>query len=128
MSKDVKIRRGVDIKLKGEADKVHANFPISNTVALRPSDFAGMVPKLMVKQGAQVKAGTPLFYSKQDERVLFTSPVSGEVAEIRRGDKRKILEVIVLADKEIQYESFVTSDVGAMSREQIIETLLKSGC
>lgn len=128
MSKDVKIRRGVNIKLKGEADKVHANFPISNTVALRPSDFAGMVPKLMVKQGAPVKAGTPLFYSKADERVLFTSPVSGEVAEIRRGDKRKLLEVVILADKEIQYESFATGDIASLSREQIIETLLKSGC
>lgn len=128
MSKDVKIRRGVNIKLKGEADKVHANFPISNTVALRPSDFAGMVPKLMVKQGTPVKAGTPLFYSKEDERVLFTSPVSGEVAEIRRGDKRKLLEVVILADKEIQYESFAAGDISSLSREQIIETLLKSGC
>lgn len=128
MSKDVKIRKGVNIKLQGEAEKVHATFPISSTVALRPTDFSGMTPKMILKQGAEVKAGTPVFYNKADERVLFTSPVSGEVAEIRRGEKRKILEVVIVADKETRYEEFGAGDPSSMSREEVIEKILKSGC
>jgi len=128
MSKNIKISRGVNIKLKGEAEKVHASLPLSSTVAIKPTDFAGVVPKLILKEKAEVKAGTPLFYSKENDKIVFTSPVSGEIAEIRRGDKRKILEVVILADKEIKYETFAAGDPNSMSREQIIENLLKSGC
>ena len=121
MSKDVKIRKGVNIKLEGEAEKVHATFPISSTVALRPTDFSGLTPKLLLKQGAEVKAGTPVFFNKANEKVLFTSPVSGEIAEIRRGEKRKILEVVILADKETKYEEFGAGDPSAMSREDVVD-------
>jgi biotin carboxyl carrier protein len=73
----------------------------AKVVALRPTDFHGLVPKVLVKPGDRVKAGTPLFCDKYNERVLYTSPVSGEVAEVVRGEKSaSVLEVRVLADAQ----------------------------
>ena len=127
MSKHVKIRKGVDIKLQGTAEKVFATVP-SETYVIKPTDFHGRTPKLLVKVGDDVKAGSPLFYDKYNEKVKFTSPVSGEVVEINRGEKRRILEIKILADKEVRYENFKVADPASMSREEVLEVLLDSGC
>ncbi len=127
MSKDVRIRKGVNIKLKGSAEKLHANPVTSSDIVLKPTDFPGLTPKMMVKVGAKVKAGTPIFYNKENDRVLFTSPISGEVTEINRGEKRRILEVKVRAEGEIEYEAFKKGDPNSMSKEDVLDNLLKSG-
>ena len=105
-----------------------ATLPHPETFAVRPPNFHGLTPKLVVKEGAQVKAGTPLFFDKYNDKVQFTSPVSGEVAEVVRGAKRRILEVKVLADKEIRYEDFGAGDPNDMDREAVIEKMMSSGC
>lgn len=127
MSNAITIKRGLDIKLKGSAEKVIGNAPHSDVFAVKPSDFLGLTPKLAVKQGVEVLAGDALFYDKKNPEVVIPSPVSGEVVEIKRGAKRKILEVKVLADKEINYRDFGAADPKSLSREQVIEKLLKSG-
>lgn len=127
MSVEVKIKKGKNILLKGSADKVISEAPVENTFAVKPSDFTGVIPKMLLKEGAEVKAGTPLFYSKTDDRIKFTSPVSGEIAEIKRGAKRKILEVIILADKKSSYVDFGKEDVSKLDRNKIVERLLESG-
>ena len=123
----IKIKKGLDIKLEGEADKVLTALPLQETFALKPSNFTGITPKLLVKEGDEVKAGTPLFYDKDNEVIKFCSPVSGEVVEIVRGEKRKILEVKILADKETNYVAFNTTNPENLSREAITEFLLNSG-
>lgn len=128
MSKDIRIRKGLDIKLVGEAEKVTAEATKSNVYAIKPDDFHGIVPKVIAKQGTEVKAGEPLFHSKSNENMLFPSPVSGEVVEIVRGAKRKILAFKILADKEQQFADFGTKDVKSMSGEEIKSHLLSSGC
>ncbi|MFP5471451.1 MAG: Na(+)-translocating NADH-quinone reductase subunit A [Bacteroidia bacterium] len=129
MSKNIKITKGLDIKLKGEAEKVVVNANPSDVYTLKPADFHGLTPKLLLKEGAQVKAGTAIFVDKQRESVCFASPVSGEIVEVVRGEKRKILSVKILADKgEMKYESFASADPNKLTREQIKEQLLKSGC
>jgi len=131
MSKTIKLKKGFDINLVGEADKKLAEAVQPETFALKPTDFPGMqMPKLMIKEGDDVKAGSPIFYDKKSEQVLFTAPVSGEIVEVKRGAKRKILEIKILADKEISYESFSQysiSDLNNLSREQLQEQMLKSG-
>ncbi len=124
----IKIKRGVDIKLKGKAEQIYANSDMPQTFALKPTDFQGVRAKLSVKEGDEVKAGTPLFYSKDRDAIKFCSPVSGEVVEIVRGAKRKLMEVKVLADKETAYEDFGAADPKSIDRETIREKLLASGC
>lgn len=128
MSKDIRIRKGLDIKLIGEAEKVTVDATRSNVYAIKPGDFHGIVPKVVAKQGAEVKAGEPLFYSKSNERILFPSPVSGEIVEIVRGAKRKILAFKILGDKEQKYADFGVKDVNSMSGDAIKAHLLESGC
>lgn len=126
MSKAIKIKKGADIKLIGEAEKTISATTRSSVFALQPDDFFGSIPKLDVKVGAEVKAGSPLFHDKARTRVKFTSPVSGEVVEVKRGAKRKILEVKVLADAETRYESF-SSWTGGTDREALVNTMLDMG-
>lgn len=125
MSKDIKIRRGLNIPLKGEADKVVNNAERSDTFMVKPTDFKNFIPKLLVKEGAEVKAGSPLFYNKEYEEVKVGSPVSGEVVEVIRGAKRKILGIKILADKEIQFADFPAADPSKMSREEVKKRLLE---
>jgi len=127
MSKSIRIRKGLDIRLVGEAEKVLVQSDPAKVVAIKPTDFHGLVPKVLVKPGEQVKAGTPLFADKYNERILFTSPVSGEVADVVRGEKRKVLEVRVLADSQQQFEDFGAGDASTMNRETIVQKLLASG-
>lgn len=129
MSKVIRIRKGLDIKLHGEAERTIAHNFTPDSFAIKPTDFIGMspIPKMLVEEGQEVKAGTPLFYDKVRPEVLFTSPVSGLVKEIRRGDKRAITEVIIDAGKEMLYEPFDVAGVADKGREAIIELMLKSG-
>lgn len=127
MSKDIRLKKGVDIKLVGQAPTVLKEAPKSATYVVKPTDFRGIRPKLSVKEGQEVKAGTPLFYSKDDERIKFCSPVSGEVVGIVRGDKRKLLQIKILADKEISYESFEPIDPANLNKASVTERLLEGG-
>ena len=128
MSTDIRIKKGLDIKLVGEADQTTTKLPLSNVYAIKPENFHGITPKLLAKEKTEVKAGEALFYSKADERILFPSPVSGEIVEVVRGAKRKILEIKILADTSQQYQDFGKKDVSKMTAEEIKAHLLTSGC
>ena len=117
MSTDIRIRKGLDIKLVGEAEKTTSALPLSSVFAVKPEDFHGIIPKLKVREKAEVKAGEAIFYSKADDRILFPSPVSGEIIEIVRGAKRKILEVKILADKEQKFADFGKKDISGLSAD-----------
>jgi Na+-transporting NADH:ubiquinone oxidoreductase subunit A len=128
MSNDIKIKKGLDIKLKGEAEKAIENAVISNFFTLRPEDFHGVTPKLIAKVGTKLKAGEPVFYDKSNEAIQFVSPVSGEVIEIDRGAKRKILSIKIQADKEQVYKDYGKLDIQKAKAEDIKKHLLTSGC
>ncbi|MGM0504197.1 MAG: NADH:ubiquinone reductase (Na(+)-transporting) subunit A, partial [Bacteroidota bacterium] len=127
MSKVIKIKKGLDIKLVGKAEKILKKAEQAETYAVKPPDFQGIRPKLLVKSGDKVKAGAPLFFDKFQPEVQFTSPVSGEVIEINRGERRMILEVVVKADPNIEYEKFEVADPKILDREEIIAVLQQSG-
>ena len=128
MSKDIRIKKGLNINLVGAAEQTTSKAVLSNVYAIQLSDFHGITPKMMVKQGAEVKAGEPLFYNKNMESMLFVSPVSGELIEIERGDRRRILTLKILADKTQEAFSGAALDVEKVSKEELKATLLKSGC
>lgn len=124
MSKDIKIKKGLNIPLKGEADKVFGSASASDTYLVKPTDFKNFIPKLSVKEGEEVLAGSALFFNKEYPEVKVASPVSGEVVEVIRGAKRKILGIKVLADKEIKCTDFPSADPNSMSREDVKKRLL----
>jgi len=127
MSKEIRLKKGLNINLIGEADKVYASVKPTERYVVKPTDFNQLTPKLAVKVGEKVKAGTPLFFDKYNDKVNFCAPVSGEVIDIVRGAKRKILELVLKADAVIAYEQFTTDTAKNISREQIINTMLKAG-
>ena len=127
MSKEINIRKGLDIKLVGVAEKVLVKAQPATSYALCPDNYIGVQPKMLVKVDDKVKAGTPLFFDKENPEILFTSPVSGTVAEIRRGDKRKILAVVITADHQDEAETMQPLDTKTATKEQAKELLLKSG-
>ena len=127
MSQDIKIKKGLNINLLGEADKTIENAIVSNFYTLRPDDFHGVIPKLIAREGAKVKAGEAVFYDKSDERVKFASPVSGEIIEIARGAKRKILSIKIQADKEQSFADNGKLDVEKASADEIKAKRLSSG-
>lgn len=128
MSNDIKIKKGLDIKLKGEAEKTTEQAIISNFYTIRPDDFHGVTPKLILKQGAQVKAGEPLFYDKNDDAVKFVSPVSGEILDIPRGERRKVLSIKIQADKEQTYQDSGKFNLDSANAETLKAHLLATGC
>src|SRR6056297_3228548 len=127
MSEVIKLRKGLNIKLKGRAEKALENLPVPATVALKPTDFHGLTPKLSVKPGHKVKAGDALFYDKYHPEILFTAPLGGEVRSVNRGERRKILEVVVEVDKDVGEVAFKKADPKKLSADEIKEELLKSG-
>ena len=128
MSKDIRIKKGLDIKLVGEANKVTAELSLGSVFAVKPDDFHGVIPKILAKEGTEVKAGEALFYNKSDERVLFPSPVSGKVTEIVRGARRKVLEIKITTNGTQEYKDFGKVDVNSMSGEEVKNHLFNSGC
>lgn len=127
MSNIIKLRKGLTVPIKGTAEKKVVTEIKPDIVALKPTDFKGLVPKLLVKAGDTVKAGSPLFADKMHSDILFTSPVSGTVDKVVRGAKRKLLAVTVKADAEQKYEDFGAGKPADMSAEQIKSLLLRSG-
>ena len=128
MSKDIRIKRGLSLQLKGEAEKQLVEAPRSRTYAIKPPDFHSVVPKMVVKEGDRVLAGDEIFFSKYAEEVRFTSPVSGTVQEVKRGAKRRILEVIIEADPTNNYRDFGKLNAASGSVEAVKEKIYSSGC
>lgn len=128
MGKTITIRKGYDIKIKSPAEKKITELPFSDVITLKPHNFPTIIPKVVVEVGQEVMAGQPLFYDKNNPKIRLPSPVSGEVAGIVRGDKRRILEIRIIPDAETQYVSFSTINPSETTRETLIENLLDSGC
>ncbi len=126
MSKVIKIKKGLDIKLLGEAEAKVSTYN-TQKFAVKPTDFIGVFPKLLVKEGDQVQAGTPLFYDKARESVKFASPVSGKVTDIVRGHKRVLLEVRIEADGQDSFVDYGKASPASMDREQIVGKMLEAG-
>ncbi|RPH32051.1 MAG: Na(+)-translocating NADH-quinone reductase subunit A [Bacteroidales bacterium] len=123
----IKIRKGLNIPLKGEPEKTIENIKLPLTFAVKPPDFNGFNHKLLVKVGDKVLAGTPILHSKTNEKIVITSPVSGEVVEVVRGEKRVLLEVRIKSDEVIKYERFKENNQVPTDKDTIIDLLLRSG-
>lgn len=127
MAKVIKLRKGLNINLKGKAEAKVVAIDASEVYGLVPDAFVGVKPKLVAKEGDVVKAGDALFVDKLHPEVKFVSPVSGKVTSVERGDRRKILSVQVTADKQQVYADFGKKNVSSLSGEQVKVALLEAG-
>lgn len=127
MSNNIYLKKGLNLPISGEADQKVKKVIVPDTVAVKPTDFRGLVPKLLVREGDSVLAGTPVLADKMSQNILFVSPVSGTVAKIVRGEKRKLLEVCIQADAEQKYVDFGIKNVESLTAEQIKESILAAG-
>ncbi|GAA4404252.1 Na(+)-translocating NADH-quinone reductase subunit A [Nibrella viscosa] len=129
MAKPIAIKKGFDIKLAGSPNKTLSDTPLSEVVALRPPDFLDVIPKVLVEVGDNVLAGQAIYFDKTRPTLRFTSPVSGEVIEVLRGEKRRILEIRILPDKdETRYVEYIRANPANLNRQDILQQLLDSGC
>ncbi len=127
MANRIKIKKGLQIPLLGTAEETVRGTVKSEFVRICPEDFHGITPKLAVRVDDTVKAGTALFYEKNHPDMRFASPVSGVVTAIERGEKRRILHIVVKADDSTQYEDFGAKEVASLSGEEVKRTILDAG-
>ena len=127
MANVIKIKKGLDINLKGKASEALLNGGKSETYAIVPDYYNGIVPKVVAKPGEKVKAGSVLMIDKNRPEIKFVSPVSGEVTAVNRGEKRKVLSIVVKPDAQIEYEEFGKKNVASLKREEVKETILNGG-
>ena len=126
MAKVIKLRKGLDVNLKGKATKETATVKCPGEYALVPDDFTGVKPKVVVKEGDAVKAGDALFVDKLHPEVKFVSPVSGTVSMVERGDRRKLLSIRVKADEKQEARQFDTKgDLKALMMESGLFAFLR---
>ncbi len=126
MSRTIKLKKGLDIRIAGKAEKTIRDAGDSLMYGVKPVDFPGLIPRLTVKPGDIVRAGEPLFHNKLAPEILFTSPVNGRVVEVVRGDRRKVLEVTVEKTGD-EHKDFGKADPAKLTSDEIKEKMLASG-
>ncbi|HOO98808.1 MAG TPA: Na(+)-translocating NADH-quinone reductase subunit A [Bacteroidales bacterium] len=126
MTRSIKLKKGLDIRIRGVAEKVIVDAAGPSLFAVRPIDFPGLIPKLNAKPGDNVQAGSPLFHDKLKPEIVFASPVCGKVVSVERGDRRKMLEVVVEKEGN-ENVIFPRANPASLSRGDIKKHLLSSG-
>ena len=128
MPEVIKLRKGLDIKLKGAAPKEeYVEMKAASSYALVPDDFTGVIPKVVVSAGQEVKAGDALFVNKMHPEIKFVSPVAGTVTAVNRGARRKVLSIEVAPSAKQEAVDFGVKSVHSLSAEQVKSIMLESG-
>ena len=127
MSENIVLKKGLNIPEKGAAELRISNAKTPDLIAIQPDGFKGLMPRLLVKEGDPVLCGSPVIADKKHQDILLTSPVSGTVKAIVRGDKRKLLAILIENDHENSCVSFETAGLDKMDADQVKKILLESG-
>lgn len=127
MPKYIKIKKGLNIPIEGDAPEMIVGHIKPSIVSIIPEDFPGLIPKVDVKVGDRVKTGTPVMHDKSNEQLVFVSPVSGIVVSINRGEKRKLLDITIESDQKEERETVDVTTVKDDTAEEIKAKLLKAG-
>ena len=127
MHRVVKISKGLNINLKGAPVAEFTSVAPAKLYALMPADFTRVTPKVVVKPEDKVKAGDPLFFDKENPELQFVSPVSGTVVAVNRGERRRVLSVVVESDGKFESVEYKAKDVLSLSADEVKADLLKAG-
>lgn len=127
MSTNINLKKGLNVPISGAAAPVVSRLVMPDIVAIQPESFKGFAPRLLVKEGAKVLAGSPVMSDKKNPDILATSPVSGTVKSVVRGEKRRLLAVLVEADAQQEHVEFSVKDAASLTQEEVKSALLQSG-
>jgi Na+-transporting NADH:ubiquinone oxidoreductase subunit A len=127
MAKLIKIKKGLDINLRGKTKCTINQCVLSQYYTIYPDDYPGFVPKVSVKQHDKVLAGTPVLFDKNHPEIKIVSPVSGEVELINRGEKRKLLSIVIKSDEKKTCFEYGKKSVSDLSPEAIKSFLAEAG-
>lgn len=127
MLKNIQLTKGLDIPVQGAAELRIEKSIVSDIVSVKPTNFKNLTPKLLVREGDEVKAGSTLFADKYRPEIGFASPVSGTVESVVRGEKRKLLEIRIKSAQTTDYIKFNTPELNTATAEEIKKSLLESG-
>ena len=127
MANTIKLSKGLDIKIDGKAVEKTVKIQPSGVIEIKPDHFHGITPKITVKEGEAIKAGTPLFYNKNYESMKFVSPVSGSIREIKRGERRKVMSILIDVNSQPEFLKFGVKKTSSLTADEIKSTLLNSG-
>lgn len=125
----IKIKKGLDLPIAGAPAQVIEDSPTIRHVALLGEEYVGMRPSMMVSEDEHVKKGQILFEDKKNPGVVFTSPVSGKIVQIKRGERRVFQSIVIEieGDDEIKFASYDSASLAQLTREQVQENLVNSG-
>lgn len=127
MHRVVKISKGLDINLKGAPEATFTSVQSAKYYALMPADFTRVTPKVVVAPEDVVKAGDTLFVDKNAPELRFVSPVSGKVVAVNRGERRRVLSIVVESDGKFESVDYKAKDVFSLSAEEVKNNLLAAG-
>lgn len=127
MLKNIQLTKGLDIPVQGAAELRIEKSIVSDIVSVKPTNFKNLTPKLLVREGDEIKAGSILFADKYRPEIGFASPVSGTVESVVRGEKRKLLEIRIKSAQTTDYIKFNTPELNTATAEEIKKSLLESG-
>ena len=125
----VNIKKGLDLPITGSPDQSISQGNAVSRVAIVGFDYVGMKPTMAVQVGDQVKKGQLLFEDKKTPGVKYTAPASGSIKEINRGERRVFQSIVieVSGNESVQFESYDSSALAQLSREQVTHNLVESG-
>ncbi|MCX7697660.1 MAG: Na(+)-translocating NADH-quinone reductase subunit A [Bacteroidales bacterium] len=123
----IRIKKGIDIPLLGEVNDLTPRIYTPTLYAIQPHVIKFIQPKLLVEEGQSVKAGQPIVLHKEIEKIVLTSPVTGKIQKITRGEKRRLEKIVIEATEPVDNTVFPIQSVNQMQKEEIIEFLLTSG-
>ena len=128
MSADITLRKGLTIPVSGTADLKISSADSADNFVIYPDDFHGVVPKMLLKEGEVVLRGQPIFYSKANPEIKFVSPVSGTLAKIERGAKRRITALSIKTDGKDKAVVHKLAKLDKLGAADVKKHLLESGC
>jgi len=127
MTRVIKIKKGLNINLKGKPQAIKKQTVLSEDYTLFPDDFPGFIPKIAVKQGDSVQVGMPVLFDKNHPEIKIAAPVSGAIFAINRGEKRKLLSIVIRSDGKNTGENAGLKELQSLSPDAIKAVLAESG-
>ena len=128
MHNSITLRRGLDLQLSGRvADNAPTVEVTPNSIAIVPDDFTGLTPKVVVKPGEKVVAGQPIIVDKNNTDIAVVSPVGGTISEVVRGERRKVLRVVIAVEQQSEAPAADTTPIAPKDPASIRKSLMSSG-